>query len=268
MPTETVSDDAGAVPAPGSRHYRAFIGPYQNYDLVGAMQFNLLTYLGLREHHSLLDIGCGSLRAGKLFIPYLLVGNYCGIEPEEWLLEAGIDKEVGQDLINIKKPMFLHDRTFTLSAFRRTFDYLIAQSIFSHTSQAQIKQCLAEARKVMTSKSVFVATYLQGHTSYEGDTWAYPECIHYTESHLTNLVEEQGFICRPFSWTHPNAQSWVLIVRQSYDGDALQLIDQIPFLKAELNTSQKRLAQLENHPYVKIGKAFKRLLHKLKRSSA
>src|SRR5690242_2519307 len=101
MPTETVSVDASAMPAPGSRHYRAFIGPYQNYDLVGAMQFNLLTYLGLREHHSLLDIGCGSLRAGKLFIPYLLAGNYYGIEPEEWLLEAGISQEVGQDQINI-----------------------------------------------------------------------------------------------------------------------------------------------------------------------
>ena len=82
--------------APGSRHYRAYVGPPTDYDLVGAMQFNLLTNLGLREEHYLLDIGCGSLRAGKLLIPYLVPGRYFGIEPERWLIEEGIDNELGQ----------------------------------------------------------------------------------------------------------------------------------------------------------------------------
>ena len=45
-------------------HYKAYVGPPSVYDLVGAMQFNLLTSFGLRDFHKLLDIGCGSLRAG------------------------------------------------------------------------------------------------------------------------------------------------------------------------------------------------------------
>ena len=71
----------------GSHHYRAFVGLPQKYDLVAANQFCILTTLGLRENHKLLDIGCGSLRGGRLFIPYLLPNGYYGIEPEKWLID-------------------------------------------------------------------------------------------------------------------------------------------------------------------------------------
>src|SRR5207302_381599 len=50
---------------PGDPHYRAYVGPPEDYDLIAAMTFNLLTTLCLRQHHSLLDIGCGSLRIGR-----------------------------------------------------------------------------------------------------------------------------------------------------------------------------------------------------------
>ena len=50
----------------GDHHYRAFVDFPGRYDVgAAAMQFSLLTALGLREDHSLLDIGCGSLRAGR-----------------------------------------------------------------------------------------------------------------------------------------------------------------------------------------------------------
>ena len=52
----------------GSHHHRAFVGPPEKYDIVSAMQFNLLTFLGLREDHYLLDIGCGSLRGRGDFL--------------------------------------------------------------------------------------------------------------------------------------------------------------------------------------------------------
>jgi SAM-dependent methyltransferase len=65
-------------------------GGLANY-FMGATQFRLLTTLGLREHHSLLDFGCGSLRAGRLLIPYLLPGRYYGLEPNRCLIEDGIN---------------------------------------------------------------------------------------------------------------------------------------------------------------------------------
>jgi len=64
MDSEETRSSLGLDLETGSKHYRAFVGPPDKYDLVSAMQFNLLTSLGLRECHHLLDIGCGSLRAG------------------------------------------------------------------------------------------------------------------------------------------------------------------------------------------------------------
>jgi hypothetical protein len=37
--------------------YREFVGWPEGWDILSAMQFNLLTYLGLKENHDLLDIG-------------------------------------------------------------------------------------------------------------------------------------------------------------------------------------------------------------------
>src|SRR5689334_23262104 len=195
----------------GAHHHRAFVGPPEKYDVVSAVQFNLLTFLGLRQEHFLLDIGCGSLRAGRLLIPYLLPGHYFGIEPEAWLLQEGIDKEIGRDLLTIKQPHFSHVSNFALSSFDQEFDFILAHSIFSHASQSQIKQCLSEARKVMKTSSFFVATFVKGKQDYPGDTWVYPECVTYTLECLINFAAEQGMICKSITWPHPNEQTWVIV---------------------------------------------------------
>src|SRR5207244_4835822 len=107
---ETPLDDwenLGVGLKPGNSHYRAYVGPPEDYDLIAAMTFNLLTTLGLRQHHSLLDVGCGSLRIGRLLIPYLNRGKYFGVEPNEWLFEQGIKRELGEALLKIKRQTFL-----------------------------------------------------------------------------------------------------------------------------------------------------------------
>ena len=111
--------------------------------MTGVIQFDLLTRLGLREDHHLLDIGCGSLAVGRLLIPYLLPGRYFGLEPEEWLVGEGIANELGEDIQHVKRPTFSHDRNFTLTVFGRKFDYLVAHSIFTHASPAQISRLMA-----------------------------------------------------------------------------------------------------------------------------
>jgi hypothetical protein len=59
-------ESLGLELSPGARHYRAYVGWPVNFDLVAAMTFNLLTTIGLRQHHTLLDVGCGSLRSGRV----------------------------------------------------------------------------------------------------------------------------------------------------------------------------------------------------------
>jgi len=263
MLSKKEKEEAGIELPVGAHYYRAFVGSPWLYDLVAAMQFNLLTVLGLREYHYLLDIGCGSLRAGRLFITYLLPGRYFGIEPESWLIEEGIANEIGNDLIKIKKPTFNHNKDFTLSIFNQKFDFIIAQEIFTHTSQAQISRCLSEAKKVMNNTSIFVATFRKGQDSYEGQEWHYPTCINYTISRMKELAEEQGLICKPLDWPHPGPQSWLVYLRPENKTDILELSDGSTSLRllSKLRYTENRLLWLENHPYVRFGMRMNRLIN-------
>jgi hypothetical protein len=251
----------------GAHHYRAFVGPPEKYDLVSAMQFNLLTFLGLREHHYLLDIGCGSLRGGKLFIPYLLPGRYFGIEPEEWLIEEGITKELGRDILQIKRPVFSHDRHFILTLFNRKFDFILAQSIFSHASQQQIRKCLSEVKQVMMTTSISAATFVKGEKNYTGDEWVYPDCVTYTLEHMTRLVEEQGLVCKPIDWPHPNQQTWIGIVYPGSEKNIPDWGDRVKWwnLEKELQVYRERLAKIEGHLYVKLGIKINRWIQRVRR---
>jgi SAM-dependent methyltransferase len=191
------------------------VGPPENYDVAAAMQFNLLTFLGLRDDHYLLDVGCGSLRAGRLFIPYLRAGRYFGVEPEQWLIEEGIQNEIGQDLIRIKQPKFSNDTNFTLSVFGQQFDFILAQSVFSHASQTHMRRCLSEARKSMRPSAMFAATYFKGDTNYTGEEWVYPGRSRFRPDFMDRVAAEQGLVCKHLDWPHPHGQSWVVFATGS-----------------------------------------------------
>ena len=195
----------------GDKHYKAYIGPPSKYDLVSAMQFNLVTAFGIRDSDKLLDIGCGSLRFGKLMIPYLQRGNYFGIEPNEWLIEDGVKNELGQDILTVKQPRFMPSDSFELSAFEVKFDYMVAQSIFSHTSQAQIHQCLKEVKATLKATGVLLATFVEGDTNYEGEEWVYPGCVTFTQKHIKDMVKKDGLETIRTTWGHPNRQTWYAI---------------------------------------------------------
>ncbi len=211
----TADGRAGDAPKPrgGEAHYRGFIGCAGRYDLMAASQFDLLTLGGLREGHHLLDIGCGSLRAGRLLIPYLAEGRYAGIEPERWLVQEGIEREVGADQVRLKAPLFHHVDDFEMASLARTFDYLLAHSIFSHASQAQIRRCCEQAHAVMGPKSLFYATFLIGDRDYDGTDWVYPELVPYTWRWIREAATAAGLHATQLDWHHPNKQRWVLLTR-------------------------------------------------------
>ena len=199
---------------PGSAHYRAYVGYPATYDIIAAMQFNLLTFLGLRDRHKLLDIGCGSLRAGRLLIPYLQQGHYFGIEPEEWLVAEGIERETGNDLVQIKQPSFAFRSDYKLTCFETSFDFILAQSIFSHAGARDIERCLKEAAACLGPGGVMVASFILDRADYDGDAWVYPTCVGYKESTIRRLAADAKLGFRVIDWPHPNAQTWALFWRE------------------------------------------------------
>ncbi|MGH9788158.1 MAG: class I SAM-dependent methyltransferase [Candidatus Acidiferrales bacterium] len=246
--------------------YREFVGPPEVYDLVSHLQFNLLTLLGLREEHTLLDIGCGSLRGGRLFILYLLPGRYCGIEPNAWLVEEGIKNELGRELVEMKRPRFSHGAGFACTEFGQEFDFFLAQSIFSHAAPQQIRRCLAEVRKCMNPRSLFAATYFEGEESYSGTDWVYPGKVTYRPEWMVEAASEAGLACVPIRWVHPRGQSWLVFHLPGLALDIREICSSVNLsvpLQEELRWTKAELHRLESHPYVRFGRAVNRLVKRL-----
>ena len=138
--------------------HRYSVGMRNGYDLMGGLQFTLLFALGLREQHRVCDVGCGSLRVGRFLIPYLEAGNYYGIEPRQEVVEAGIDQEVGRDLLAARHPHFDYGTDFGLARFDTSFDFVIAQSVFSHTYRDLATVGLDAIRATLAPEGLFVGT--------------------------------------------------------------------------------------------------------------
>jgi len=212
MAKEQVSEQEllGLDLKPGDNHYRAFVGPPKDYDFVSAMVFNLLTCLGLRQHHRVLDIGCGSLRCGRLLIPYLNKGNYYGVEPNRWLVDDGVRHEIGQDMVRIKEPNFSYSDSINGWGDRINIDYAFAQSVFSHSGKDVIRSWFEGVSNHLNDDGVFLITFLPSDQDFEKTGWVYPECVYYRPKTITNLASEFGFSFTALDWFHPR-QTWALL---------------------------------------------------------
>jgi len=218
---------AAAALQPGDPEYRAFVGPPEQYDFMGATQFRLLCALGLRGHHALLDFGCGSLRAGRLLIPYLDPGNYFGIEPNRWLIDEAIERQVGRDLIRIKRPSFDGNDSFDARAFGRRFNFIVAQSIFSHCGPDLVAKALASMRGALEPGGLIAATFVEGDRDEEQPGWVYPECVAYTPRRVRTFADAAGLFTIAIPWFHPR-QSWHLFAS---DGSRLPAPAEVSLLR-------------------------------------
>ena len=203
--------------SPDIPEYRYFVGPPQRYDFIAAMVFNLLTCLGLREEHHLLDIGCCSLRIGRLLIPYLNSNNYWGTEPNGWLVEEGVKNEIGKDLVEIKKPHFVISEYYDEIPENLFFDFILAHSIFTHAPISLIKYWLDYAKSHLTEKGIMIATFFLGNNDYDGQKWVYPDGITFKFDTILRLAKSQGLFCSIVDWRFHHNQSWLLFSKYNYE---------------------------------------------------
>lgn len=196
----------------GDNNYKAYVGPPDRYDFMGATQFRLLTSLGLRADHKLLDFGCGSLRSGKLFIPYLNSGNYFGQDPNQWLIDEGLSNELGTSIVDVKRPTFSNVDDFTIQ-FNEKFDYIVAQSIFSHTDLSLTKKGLRSIYNALSDNGIALVTIIEGKDYNGEESWVYPGCTSFRPKTIKKLLSEAGYHWRRLYWFHP-AQTWFLVAKK------------------------------------------------------
>jgi SAM-dependent methyltransferase len=200
----------------GADDHRAYVGPAERYDVIGATQLSLLYSLGLRSHHRLLDIGCGSLRAGRLFIAYLDAGCYTGLEPHRWLIEQAIQKEIGEDQIEIKSPTFVYNDQFDVSGLD-AFDFVLAQSVASHTGPKMTTELLSAVKRALAPDGIAAINFWNMRADQEEEGWFYPECVGYRIKTIHRWLEEAGLKGRPIPWFHPGALTWWIVTHTAHE---------------------------------------------------
>jgi hypothetical protein len=243
-PASADREDLGLGLKPGDPQYRAYVGPPEDYDLIAAMTFNLLTTLGLRQHHSLLDVGCGSLRIGRLLIPYLNRGKYFGLEPNEWLLEEGIRRELGQSLVEIKRPtFFLTDSPPNIAKAETAFNFAVAQSIFSHCGLDLITGWLSAISSSLAQDGALIATFLIGEKDSPRAGWIYPECVNYRPATLERAAAEVNLRFEILDWKHPR-QTWALFAAPKFDSSWFK--DRALTWNAALERTRSQRSDLRN----------------------
>ena len=209
-------DDAAKL-APGADHYRAYVGPPDRYDFMSASQFALLFALGLRDQHRVLDFGCGSLRLGRLLIPFLRPERYFGIDPNRWLIAEAIRRELGGSAVRVKRPAFAFNDDFRCGAFGVKFDYIVAQSILTHGGSDIAELLLGEMGASLAETGRIAFSVIESSVADEKpdrSDWVYPDCVRYGGAALAELCGKAGLLCRRIPWYHPGA-TWYVAARDA-----------------------------------------------------
>ena len=126
---------------------------------IGQLQFDYATSHGLKPDMRMLEIGCGNLRAGRLFIDYLEPGNYYGIDISPDILLSAQDT-IATCGLQAKLPRLTLVRDLRLAFLPdRQFDFVHAHSVFSHSPIEVIDECFEHVGRVMTADGFFDFTF-------------------------------------------------------------------------------------------------------------
>lgn len=207
-------------PRPGDEEYiateghREFVGGL--WEEMGQLQFDFLVEHGLKPSHVFLDIACGSLRAGRLLIPYLEPGNYLGIDKHTELIDAGKANEIAPEVLRAKHPEFVISDCFGFEGFSKQPDFCIAQSLFTHLRKQEIEMCFRKLGAFVRPGCRFFATF--DETSIPIPQLAPSHSVrafYYTRRAMEAFGRHSGWSWHYIgNWNHPRDQKMVEYVKR------------------------------------------------------
>jgi SAM-dependent methyltransferase len=179
---------------------------------IGQLQFDYLLGHGLKPQMRMLEIGCGNLRAGHLFIDYLDAGNYHGLDISPDILLAA-QQTVVDFRLQAKVPHLTLVRNLKLEFLPDCqFDVVHAHSVFSHSPLEVIDECLAHVGRVMVPGGLFDFTF---DRTEGAEHQVLREDFYYRTRTLTDLARRHGLEARFMEdWDRlPHDQSKIRVTR-------------------------------------------------------
>jgi len=174
--------------------HRGYVGRREWYEADGLRQFEFMLEHGLQPGDVLCDIGCGSLRGGRLFIEYLDRGNYLGLASEEELVELGLRHELDPRVREDKAPEFVISYGFEFRRFSKPPTRALAVSLFSHLNERDIRLCLRNLAHHATGPCQLFASYFESERPTPNFQKSHPQlAFYYTREQMQRMGHDAGW---------------------------------------------------------------------------
>lgn len=184
------------------KSYKKFFGGGQeNWELRGKFQLFFLKQMGLAPHHSLLDAGCGPIRAGAYLIDYLNAGMYCGVDYNQDFIRVAKELVAQNSSLAGKQPELMQLDDFAFSKLNRCFDYVMVFSVLNHCETEKQKLFFQELPKALNKAARVFITHA---------TWFDPTLLSTSQLKLTNMYKSAGDVSPNLDmkkWGWPSTES-------------------------------------------------------------
>jgi len=205
-------------------NHRGIVGGMWNE--IGKLQFDYLKANGLEPKHRLLDVGCGSLRGGVHFIPYLEPDNYYGFDLNMPLIQAGLEVEIAQIDLSHKVSLqnFYSTYNFEYAPHWPRMDMAVGISILTHLNFDSVCLCLKSTAQILKPNARFYATIFEASDSNQASepiehcpgivTHALKDPYHYTRAQMDQAAKLAGFSVFDIEdFNHPRNQKMMVLER-------------------------------------------------------
>jgi hypothetical protein len=119
--------------------------------------------------------------------------------------------------VQIKSPtFFFSDSPDTITQANASFDFVLAQSIFSHCGLDLIKNWLSAISRSLAQNGALIATFLIGEADSPRMGWIYPDCVNYRPATLERAAADVNLRFQILEWKHPR-QTWALFAAPEFD---------------------------------------------------
>jgi SAM-dependent methyltransferase len=151
-----VARGARALLAGRQARRHGLVGRPELWQLKREFQISFLRAHGLEPGHTLVDVGCGTLRGGIPIIEYLDAGGYVGIDVRPDVIEEA-RRELREAGLEHKRPELIAASSLASVDLGRAADRVWAFSVLMHLDDERLDECFDFARRHLAGDGVFYA---------------------------------------------------------------------------------------------------------------